>query len=142
MKKPCLLVQRFTSILVTLLIAFQVSSCSSGETLTAATANINPDLVTDTGTNENTATADINLSWVAPAEREDNSSISLSEIAGYQVFYGKSQGQYSNSVIINDGSAAGYTFTDMPSGTYYIAVTTIDSEGRESQYSPELKIVV
>lgn len=142
MKKSCLHIQRFTSILVTLLIAFQVSSCSTEETLSAATANINPDLITDTGTNDNTVTADINLSWVAPAEREDNSSISLSEIAGYQVFYGKSQGQYSSSVIINDGTAVGYTFKNLPSGTYYIAVTTIDSEGRESQYSPELKIVV
>ena len=118
MKISSLHIQRFTSILVTLLIAFQVSSCSTEETLSAATANINPDLITDTGTNENTATADINLSWVAPAEREDNSSISLSEIAGYQVFYGKSQGQYSSSVIINDGTAVGYTFKDLPSGTY------------------------
>lgn len=142
MKNFCLQKRLFTSILITLLITFQVSSCSTEETLTAATANINPDLITDSGTNENTTTAEINLSWVAPAEREDNSSISLSEIAGYQVFYGSSQGQYSNSVIINDGTAVGYTFTDLPSGTYYIVVTTIDTEGRESQFSPVLTIAI
>lgn len=86
--------------------------------------------------------SDVSLSWVAPAEREDNTGISLSEIAGYKVYYGTTQGNYSDSVVINDGSATGHTFKDFPAGTYYFAVTTRDTEGRESQYSPEIKIVM
>ena len=98
--------------------------------------------ITITGTDENNALADIHLSWVAPAEREDNSAISLSEIAGYKVSYGMTQGQYINTTTINDGSAVGYTFTDFPTGTYYFVVTTLDTEGRESQYSTEVKIII
>jgi VCBS repeat-containing protein len=98
--------------------------------------------ITITGTDENNALADIHLSWVAPAEREDNSAISLSEIAGYKVSYGMTQGQYINSTTINDGTAVGYTFTDFPTGTYYFVVTTLDTEGRESQYSTEVKIII
>jgi hypothetical protein len=77
---------------------------------------------------------DINLSWVAPAEREDGTPISMSEIAGYKIYYGTSQGQYTTSIDINDGSAEGYTITGLPSGTYYIVVTTYDVDGLESGY--------
>ena len=139
-----LLKQHFTSILITLLITLQISACNStGDNLTAATTDINPDLVTtDADADNNITVADIKLSWAAPAEREDNSSISLSEIAGYQVFYGKTQGQYPDSITINDGTAAGYTFTDFPTGTYYFVVTTLDTEGRESQFSSEVVITI
>ena len=82
------------------------------------------------------------LSWVAPAEREDNSALSLSDIAGYKIYYGTTQSQYSDNVTINDSTATGYTFTSLPAGTYYIVVTTIDTEGRESQYSPEVVITI
>lgn len=95
----------------------------------------------DSDTAETTG-ADINLSWVAPAEREDNEPISLSEIAGYKVYYGTIQNDYPNSVNINDGSAEGYTFKGFSTGTYYFVLTTYDTEGRESQYSPAVKIIV
>lgn len=146
MKISDFLKNRFTSILVILLITLQISSCGSADNLTAATADNNLDPVTTTATdtdagNSNTF-ADINLSWVAPAEREDNSPMSLSEIAGYQILFGQSQGQYSSSITINDGTAVGYTLTDLPTGTYYFVVATIDTEGRESQYSPEVTVVI
>ena len=122
-----------------------MSACGTKDNLAAATTEINPDLfTTGTGadTDNNSTVADIKLSWVAPAEREDNSSISLTEIAGYQVFYGQTQGQYPNSISINDGTAVGYTFTDFPAGTYYFVVTTVDTEGRESQFSSEVVIAI
>ena len=81
---------------------------------------------------------DVTLSWVAPAEREDNSAILLSEIAGYKIHYGTTQGQYPNSVTVNDGTAEGHTITDLSAGTYYFVVTTLDTDGRESQNSPEV----
>ena len=143
-----LLKQRFTLILITLLITLQISSCGNGSNPTATSADSNSDINsgpatgTDTSTNNNSTTADINLSWAAPAEREDSSSISLSEIAGYQVYYGKAQGQYSNSVTINDGTATGYTLANLPSGTYHFVMTTLDTEGRESQLSPEIVLTV
>ena len=95
----------------------------------------------DTGCISNTP-ADITLSWVAPAEREDNSALSLSAIAGYKVYYGTTQGQYSDSIAINDSTAVAYTFNGLPAGTYYFVVTTIDTEGRESQYSSVVTIII
>jgi VCBS repeat-containing protein len=97
-------------------------------------------VITIHGTDETGTSADIVLSWTAPAEREDNSALTLSEIAGYKVYYGSDPGQYTNNVSINDATATGYTFTDFPADTYYFAVTTIDTDDRESQYSTEISI--
>jgi VCBS repeat-containing protein len=98
--------------------------------------------ITILGADEINTPADITLSWIAPAEREDNSALSLSAIAGYHIYYGTTLGQYTNSVTINDGSAVTYTFTGLPADTYYFVVTTIDTKGRESLYSPEVKITI
>lgn len=140
-----LLKRRFTLTLVTLLMTLQMTACSSEDFLTAATPGIDSGTTTENGTdttaeNENNIFTDITLAWVAPAEREDNSTLSLSAIAGYKVYFGTTQGQYSNSLTINDGSATGYTFNDFAAATYYFVVTTIDTEGRESQFSSEIVI--
>jgi VCBS repeat-containing protein len=99
-------------------------------------------VITIIGADEAGTLADINLSWVAPSEREDNTSISLSDIAGYKIYYGTTQGLYPSSVSINDSTAEGHTFTNFASNTYYFVVTTLDTEGRESQYSSEVKVVI
>ncbi len=86
--------------------------------------------------------ASVSLSWVAPAEREDTTALSLSEVTGYKIYYSTTQGQYSSSVTINNSTAAGYTFTNFSSGTYYFVMTTIDTDGRESTYSAEVIKVI
>jgi VCBS repeat-containing protein len=84
----------------------------------------------------------VSLSWVAPSQREDGTALSLSEISGYKVYYGTTQGQYPNSTTINDSTATGHTFTNFPAGAYYFVVTTIDVDGLESGYSPVVKKVI
>jgi len=98
--------------------------------------------ITIIGANKNSISASISLSWVAPMAREDNSALSLSAIAGYNIYYGTTQGQYTSSANVNDGSATGYSFNNFTSATYYFVVTTIDTDGRESQYSPEISISI
>lgn len=99
-------------------------------------------IITIVGVDEDSADINIRLAWVAPSERENNEPISLSEIAGYNIYYGTMQDQYNNSVIVNDGTAEDYTFTDLSAGTYYFVVTVYDTSGRESQYSTEIKKVL
>jgi hypothetical protein len=77
----------------------------------------------------------ITLSWIAPVEREDGTPISMSEIAGYRVYYGETEGDYSNDVVVNDSGTMQVTLKDLPEGTYYIVVTTYDMDGRESGFS-------
>jgi hypothetical protein len=86
--------------------------------------------------------AAISLSWIAPSERVDGTPIAMSEIAGYRVYYGVSQGDYSEKVDIADSSTMQVTLNNVPSGTYYIVVTTFDTDGRESWYSEEVVTTV
>lgn len=78
------------------------------------------------------------LSWVAPSEREDNTALSPSDIAGYTIYYGSAPGDYMESIYINDPAATGYSITSLVDGTYYFVVTTRDTDGRESMYSSEV----
>jgi len=77
----------------------------------------------------------VSLNWAAPAERTDGSALSLSEISGYKVYYGTSEGNYSNSISVNDGSATSAVVDNLQVGTYYMVVTSRDVGGRESGYS-------
>ena len=143
---------RYKSILITIITTLLISACNSENSANGETNNnagtidntvINTTISNETDTNEIIATtADIKLSWVAPAEREDNSAISLSDIAGYKIYYGISQASYDISVSIDDGSAQGHTFTNLNSGTYYFVITTRDVDGRKSQYSSEIIITI
>jgi VCBS repeat-containing protein len=94
-------------------------------------------VITITGADEQ-GVGDITLSWVAPVEREDGSAISMAEIAGYRVYYGVSSGAYTNEVMVNGGSTMSVTLRNLSSGRYFLVVTTIDTDGRESVYSLEV----
>lgn len=78
------------------------------------------------------------LSWVAPSERSDGSALELSAISGYRVYYGEESGNYRNKIEINDGSVVQAQLDDIPEGKYYVVVTTVDMNGRESAYSVEV----
>jgi hypothetical protein len=77
------------------------------------------------------------LSWRAPSQRVDGKTLSVSEIDGYRIYYGTSPGDYDSVLSVDDP----YTFTlridDLPAGTYYFAMTTVDTNGLESDYSAE-----
>jgi len=60
--------------------------------------------------------------------------LSLSEIAGYRIYYGVSPGSYSNSIDVTNATQT-KAVTNLPVGTYYVVVTTRDTGGRESGYS-------
>jgi fibronectin type 3 domain-containing protein len=79
---------------------------------------------------------------VAPSAREDNSVLVLSEIAGFRIYYGVTSGDYSNAIDIDDHTATQAVLDGLPSGTYFVAVTTVDVDGRESTYSAEVVVTV
>ena len=85
------------------------------------------------------------LEWTIPSEREDNTILSIVEIQGYRIFYSKTKGSYTDSILVNDGSANQFTIPaqTIPSGKYFIVMTAIDTDGRESYYSdPPLEMTI
>jgi hypothetical protein len=80
-------------------------------------------------------TGSLTLSWEAPVTRADGTPLSLADINGYRIHYGKSAGDYTNHVDLADATAQQVTLTDLPLGTYHLVMTTYDVVGLESGYS-------
>ena len=78
------------------------------------------------------------LTWDAPTTKTDGTK--LDDLAGYNIYYGKSSGIY--SVRIDVGNVTTYKVNNLSRGTYYFAVTVYDKEGNESAFSNEkIKII-
>jgi hypothetical protein len=84
-------------------------------------------------------TGSLTLQWSAPVTRADGTPLSLSEIDGYHIYYGVSPGNYPGLIDVADSTAQAVTITDMPTGTYYLVMTTYDVSGNESAYSSMVK---
>jgi hypothetical protein len=110
-------------------ILIAVSDGTDTATLPAFTISVNP-LQGQTGR--------FNLTWTAPVTRADGTSLSLSEIGGYRIYYGTAAGSYPVSIDITDGSATSATVDNLPLGSYHAVMTTYDSKGRESARSREV----
>ena len=78
------------------------------------------------------------LGWTAPATRTDGTALSLADIDAYRIYYGPAPGNYTNSVTINNGSATSAVINNIQSGTWYVAMSTIDINGLESARSGEI----
>jgi hypothetical protein len=113
----------------------QISVSHGTKTLT-----LPPFSITVNGTN--TQTGSVSLSWTAPVARTDGSPITVSDIAGFTVYYGTSPGSYPNRLNVNNGSATSATIANLLAVTYYLVVTTPDSGSRESSYSSAVAKVV
>jgi len=75
------------------------------------------------------------VSWTPPTLRADNTTLTMAEISGYRVYYGTTTGSYPNSVDIPDRTVQQLTVNNIPTGTYFFVMTTVDMEGRESAFS-------
>ena len=82
------------------------------------------------------------LMWKAPVVREDGTDLPLIQIAGYRIYYGVEAGKYLSTIDVDDGFATEGQLTNIPSGTYFMVMTTIDVSGLESVFSPEVKVTL
>ncbi|VAW53735.1 hypothetical protein MNBD_GAMMA05-1238 [hydrothermal vent metagenome] len=79
-------------------------------------------------------------SWKAPTEREDGTALSPAEIGGYRVYYGTVQGIYPNQLTVLGEKVVKGDIDNISSGKYFAVVTTVDFEGRESNFSEMVSV--
>jgi hypothetical protein len=139
----------FHSIIVCLLL----TACGGGSTSKSSSEKI-PDAyrassaandtvsVEGSGKTKAGKTGVITLNWSAPSTRTDGEPLSLSDIDGYRVYYGKHKGEYLKGADIKNGAAQSATVTGVPVGVYYVVMTTYDANGIESGYSAAVKKTV
>lgn len=59
------------------------------------------------------------------------------DLAGYRVYIGTASGRYGEPIWA--GNQTTYTIEELPTGTFYFAVTAVDTAGNESGYSNEAR---
>jgi len=78
----------------------------------------------------------VTLSWQAPTGNTDGSL--LTNLSGYKIYYGGASGEYSNSIDVPDPGLTSYVVQNLATGRYFFTVTSYNSVGAESGFSPEL----
>jgi len=75
----------------------------------------------------------VTLAWTAPTENTDGSP--LTDLAGYRIYYGTDPTELTNSIDINNVGVLTYVVGNLAQGTWYFAVTAINSDNAESDFS-------
>ncbi len=73
------------------------------------------------------------LTWIAPTQYEDGSS--LSDLAGFTIVYGPSEDALYESLRIENPGIDRYVLDGLPAGTYYFGVRAFTDSGVESAVS-------
>ena len=80
-------------------------------------------------------TGSVTLDWIAPTENVDGTT--LTDLAGYVIYFGTRSGVYDQSVSIENPSVTTYVVEGLTPNNYYFAATARNSQGEESRYSGE-----
>lgn len=81
----------------------------------------------------NVGLGSMTLSWTAPTENSDGTA--LVDLAGFYVYFGVAEGNYTNRVQINNPSISTYVIENLLPDTYYVVARSFNSQGIESTYS-------
>jgi hypothetical protein len=73
------------------------------------------------------------LSWAAPTDNTNGSA--LTNLAGYNIYYGTSASSMATKISITTVGILDYTVSDLAHGTWYFAITAVNTSGQESQLS-------
>jgi hypothetical protein len=112
------------------------SAITAGSTTITATSGS----VLGTATLTVTGGGVVTLTWDAPTTFTDGSSLNpLTALSTYKIYYGAAPHIYTQTVNVpNPGTTTITQTLNLSSGTYYFAVTTVDTLGHESDYSNEV----
>jgi hypothetical protein len=77
----------------------------------------------------------IKLAWQLPAQNTDGSAVK--QALGTRIYYGRRTKIYDTNLTVPGLGTTRHVLTGMGAGTWYVALTTVDPEGIESDYSEE-----
>jgi hypothetical protein len=82
-------------------------------------------------------TSSAKVSWHAPTSNVDGTPIT--DLTGFRVFYGKTAGQYSQSLLVSSPAITSVVIEGLAtSTTWYFATKAVTAAGVESDYSQEV----
>jgi hypothetical protein len=85
-------------------------------------------------------TKSVTLNWSAPTSNTDGTS--LTDLAGYTVFYGNASRSYQTSVKVAGAGTTSVVLEGFEPGTWYFSIKSYNVGGVESDYSGEVTTVL
>ena len=82
----------------------------------------------------------VSLTWIPPTENTDGTA--LTNLSGYDIHYGTSSGNYTQSIAVSNAGIATYVVDNLTPGTYYFSVAAVNASGTESPMSSEVSAQV
>jgi hypothetical protein len=79
------------------------------------------------------ATSSVTLSWSAPTQNTDGTP--LTNLAGFDIYYGKSASAMTNKVTITNTSLLTYVVSNLGAGTWFFEILAVNAMGAESNPS-------
>jgi hypothetical protein len=108
------------------------SSVASTSTTTSAGSTVSTPPTASSGT--------VTLNWTAPTQNTDGTP--LTNLAGYDIHYGTSSGNYTQTISVSNPGIATYVVDNLSPGTYYFTVSAVNSQGTESPLSSQVTTTV
>lgn len=105
-------------------IAIKVSDGKASASLAAFTIGVSA---------ASSATGRATLSWTPPTANTNGTS--LTNLAGYRIYYGTSSSSLSKTITISNASVSTYVVDDLTAATWYFAVKAYNTAGVESAMS-------
>ena len=84
----------------------------------------------------------VTLSWTAPTQRSDDTSLPAEEIDGYVIYYGQTANNLTSSAEVTNGATTDYTINNLTSGTWYFNIQTLDIQGQPSSVTTALSVTL
>jgi hypothetical protein len=79
------------------------------------------------------ALGSVTISWRAPTQNTDGTA--LTNLAGYKIYYGLSEGSYANHVVVSNPGITTYVLGNLTPNTYHFVATALNNNGIESDFS-------
>lgn len=86
------------------------------------------------------STGSVTVTWLPPTENVNGST--LTNLAGYHIYYGTSQSSLTKMVNITNPGLAAYVVSNLTAATWYFALTSVNSSGVESPRTAVMSHVV
>ncbi|MGC3980682.1 MAG: fibronectin type III domain-containing protein [Steroidobacteraceae bacterium] len=119
-------------------VKISVSDGSASAALTAFTITVGGSAVADA---VGTGTASATLSWVTPEENTDGTL--LNDLTGYVIHYGTDASVLDKTVSVDSAAATSYSINGLSAGTtYYFAISAVNTQAVESEFSSVVSISV
>lgn len=137
--------QRIPALLIVLVVSWFLTGCqdmggggsspSSVAIYPADPAGAGQSVPTDSSEAPAAKQVTTQISWTIPTTRILGDFLPLSELQGYNIYYGTAPGKYPNSIQIQDAQQTSAGITLESGQTYYFVVRAIDTEGLEGPKS-------